>query len=993
MKSIKYFIGLSLITLLSSLIAFGQQTGAIKGQVTDSLGAVIVGATVTVIDKNGIEKTTKTDSNGNYRVNGLSKGRVTVRVNAAKFAVNEATDVDVNLGRTSELPFIMNVEDVREEVEVEGDGQVSTDQNNNASALVLKGEDLESLPDDPDDLEQALQAMAGGAAGPNGGQIYIDGFEGGNIPPKESIREIRINQNPFSAEYDRLGFGRIQILTKPGSDKFRGQGFFNFGDSALNTRNPFSENKTDSRRLFYGANISGPVIKNKSSFFLTFNNRQNDNASIVNATIVDPSFNIVPFQQGFTVPNRRFSISPRFDYAINENNTFIARYEFERRTSDNQGVGAFSLASRATATKNTEHTIQFTETAILNAKTVNETRFQYRSDNTTRTGDNSIPTINVLDGFTGGGSSIGEIFNRRKSWELQNYTTTALGKNSKHGVKFGVRFRGRSLEDRSDSNYGGTFTFTGFEDANNPFDLDNNGVVSSIEQYRAKLMGEVDPRYNPSLFTISTGNPLANISQYDVGAFITDDWRVNQGLTLSFGLRYENQTNINDSLNFAPRFSFAYSPGAGGARAPKTVFRGGFGIFYNRFSESLTLQAQRLDGVQQQQFVIGGGNPLLSQAVFTLNGVTNVPTPAQLSMFSPRSSTPRVIANDLQAPYIIQSALSLERQLPGRSTLSLYYVASRNLHLIRSRNINAPVCPAGTICPTDSDQRNALRPDPTTGNIYQTESSGVLEQQMLIVSFRTFYNRNFTLFGNYRLGKVKSNSDGGFPQYSYDVNDDYGNSSLDRRHFFFLFGSIGLPYGGISLRPFIFAGSGRPFNITAGTDLNGDSIINDRPTFGQLLTACNQNGISSPWCNVSGENTNAIIPRNFGRGPSFFTVNLGIDKTFGFGSTNRNTANQNSSRRRSGRVSRTGRRGGGRHGRGSRHGGGSRFGGRNERKPYNLTLGLRFYNLLNTNNRNSPVGNINSSLFGQSTNTVGSFGRGGNAGGNRRIELRSRFRW
>lgn len=992
MKAIKLLTGPLVFILFAVSAAYSQQSGAIGGQVTDSLGDAIVGATVVVVDKSGREFTATTDNRGEFRVTGLSGGRYTVRVEAENFAIYEATDVDIEAGGTTPFPIVLSVEGVTEEVDVETEGRVDTDPRNNASSLVLKDKDLESLPDDPDDLEQALQALAGGAAGPNGGQIYIDGFEGGNIPPKEAIREIRINQNPFSAEYDRLGFGRIEILTRPGTDKWRGQAFFNFGDDALNSRNPFSENKADLRSLFYGATISGPIINKKASFFLNFNNRQIDEGAIVNATVVDQNFDIVPFRQEFTRPNRRFSIGPRFDYAINENNTLVARYEFERRTADSQGVGDFSLPSRGTEFENTEHTLQVTETAILNARTVNETRFQYRDQDRTRTGDNTIPAINVLDAFVGGGSSVGLSYDREQTWELQNYTTTTFGKDSNHAVKFGVRVRGTRLEDRSESNYGGTFTFTGFADQNNPYDLDNNGIVSSIEQYRAKLLGETDPRYNPNQFTITTGDPLADISQYDVGLFITDDWRVSQKLTLSFGLRYENQTNISDKLNFAPRFSFAFSPGAGKQGTAKTVFRGGIGIFYDRFGESRSLEALRLDGVSQQQFVVSSGNPLLGQPVFTVNGVTNVPTAAQLAAIAPLASTPRVIADDLQAPYTIQSAFSVERSLPGRSTLSVYYVASRNLHQIRSRNINAPVCPPGTVCPTDPAQRQALRPDPTRGNIYQYESSGVLEQQQLIVSFRTFFSQNFTLFSNYRLGKAEGDTDGGFPQYSYDLSDEYGSSFLDRRHFFFLGGSIGLPYVGVSLRPFIIAGSGTPFNITTGSDRNGDSIFNDRPTFAQLGEACGRSGLNADWCNVAGEDPNAVIPRNYGRGPSFFTINLGIDRNFGFGSTSTESTDEadgddNARPRRRGPGGFGGRRGGGGRGRGGF------FGGGNERKPYNLSLGLRVYNLLNRNNPNSPVGNINSPLFGQSTDTGGFFGRGGSQGGNRRIEIRTSFRW
>ena len=132
--------------------------------------------------------------------------------------------VNITGGGNFVLPIQMLVAGNKEEITVadENTTTLSVEPDNNATALVLRGEDLAALPDDPDDLSDALQALAGPGAGPNGGSIYIDGFSGGQLPPKESIREIRINQNPFSAEYDRLGFGRIEILTKPGSDKVRG---------------------------------------------------------------------------------------------------------------------------------------------------------------------------------------------------------------------------------------------------------------------------------------------------------------------------------------------------------------------------------------------------------------------------------------------------------------------------------------------------------------------------------------------------------------------------------------------------------------------------------------------------------------------------------------------------------------------------------------------------------------------------------------------------
>ena len=124
---------------------------------------------------------------------------------------------------------------------------VGTDASANASATILRGADLEALSDTPEDLLADLQALAGPSAGPNGGSIYVDGFSGGELPPKESIREIRINQNPFSPEFDKLGLGRIEILTKPGADQWHGNLNYNFATDAWNSRNPYSALKAPLR--------------------------------------------------------------------------------------------------------------------------------------------------------------------------------------------------------------------------------------------------------------------------------------------------------------------------------------------------------------------------------------------------------------------------------------------------------------------------------------------------------------------------------------------------------------------------------------------------------------------------------------------------------------------------------------------------------------------------------------------------------------------------
>ena len=1025
-----------LITLFFSVAAFGQQTGSIAGQVQDTLGAAVVGASITVVSADGKEKATTSNQRGEFTVSGLVAGKYTVRAIAAKFALYENTEVEVAAGDRLELLVPLTVSGVEEQVDVSSSEGVSTDPQNNAGATVLKEKDLEALPDDPDELEAALQALAGPGSGPNGGQIYIDGFTGGRLPPKEAIREIRINQNPFSAEYDRLGFGRIEILTKPGADRFRGNAFFNFNDESLNSRNPFAPSRASSQMRFFGGNVSGPIQKGKSSFFFDINNRDVDNNAIVNAIILDPSLNPVSFRQEFVVPNRRFSFSPRFDFALNDKNTLIARYSLESGSVDNQGIGGTSLPSRAYATTQLSHELRLTETMIINPTTINETRFQYQWEKRSQEGDNSIPTVNVAEAFVGGGAQIGLSFNQAKTWELQNYTTTSVGKNSAHSLKFGVRLRGVDINDRSESNFGGTFSFPGAQEIRSPAGCSPIGpacvviepALSPLSQYQGRILGNPGPRYFPTQFRITTGGLEQDVSRLDLGLFATDDWRVSPGLTLSFGLRYENQTNVSDNLNIGPRFSFAWSPGAGGARAPKTVIRGGFGMFYERFSESLTLNALRFGGGADSQLdlVVSANETdptrlaaalaLLQQAVFTVDGVANAPTAAQILAALPQSNAIRQVDSDLKIPVMSQWALGVERQLPWRTTLGAFYIGSRTSNVLRARNINAPICSL-EMQAVPGGCNNAPRPDPTKGNINEYESNGTLDQNRLNINIRSSFRPGFNLFANYTLGFARGDTDGAgsFPAYSYDLDSEFGRSSFDIRHNLVVGGNFTLPWG-ISASPFIIASSGRPFNITKGSDINGDLQFTERPTFGGLAAACTRWGLTRSYCDVAGEDPNAIIPRNFGEAPGYFSVNLRIGKTFGFGKsvepvrgsagTGGQTTGSGGDALAGAGGGRGGRGGGGNRGGGGGGGnrggggGGGMFAGGNTGKPYNLNLGINVTNLFNTVNLGTPVGNIASGRFGQSTSIAGGFGgfgAGGGGGGtgtaNRRIELQARFSW
>jgi hypothetical protein len=418
-KRLSLTIGLlgCLLSLCVSTAIAQQRPGSLRGQVTDELGALVVGATVTLVAADGTQKTATTNNDGVYTFNAVAGGAYTLRVASPGFTTYEKTDLAVAGGprTTHDVRLVVTLE--KQVITVTEEQGINTDPAGNADAVVLKGQDLDVLPDDPEALSAAVQAMAGPSAGPNGGQIFIDGFTGGRMPPKESIREVRINQNPFNAENSGIGFGQIEIFTKPGADKLHGSTFFNFSDESFNSRNPFAPSRAPFQVRYFGGSLSGPVTKGKSSFFIDFQRREIDDNAIINATILNSNLIPGPFNLALLTPQRFFSFSPRFDYQINQGNTLVMRYSYTRTNADNVGASDFSLPERAYSRANTFQTFQVTETNIISPTLMNETRFQYQRNRAEQDGNNAIPTIVVQDAFIAGGSQIGLAHNNEDRWE------------------------------------------------------------------------------------------------------------------------------------------------------------------------------------------------------------------------------------------------------------------------------------------------------------------------------------------------------------------------------------------------------------------------------------------------------------------------------------------------------------------------------------------------------------------------------------------------
>jgi len=404
------FLLLSAIGMSPNLWAQTPPSSSLQGTITDPSGAVVIKARVSITGPGG-EKHAVTDADGKYKISALQPGKYLIRVTADGFAKSEKAGFDIRGATVFDVQLA--IASLAEQVSITDEADrvtVSVAPEQNAGAIVLKEKDLETLSDDPDELSQELQAMAGPGAGPNGGQVFIDGFSGnGQLPPKSSIREIRINSNPFSSEYDRPGFGRIEIFTKPGTDTFHGQAFFQFNNEDFNTRSPLlaQSNLPPYKQEFYNINLGGPLIAQKASFTLNAEHRSITEDAFILATTLDSNLNPLMVNQTMQAPQTRTTVTPRIDYRLSDKNTLMVRYQYTNSTLDDQGVGGFNLPSTLYDMSMTENTVQATETAVLSANMINETRFQFRRTASSDSGSSPAPSLSVQDAFTSGGATIG----------------------------------------------------------------------------------------------------------------------------------------------------------------------------------------------------------------------------------------------------------------------------------------------------------------------------------------------------------------------------------------------------------------------------------------------------------------------------------------------------------------------------------------------------------------------------------------------------------
>jgi len=892
--------------------------GILSGSVADPSGARINQAAVHV-ESSSLQRDTTTDSTGSFNIQ-LPPGIYAVTITASGFRTYITNVTLTERVPRAGLNVRLQIAATPEEITVPSQETGSTAAAENKSALVLNADQLREFSDDDSMFQQ---------------EILINGFSNGRFPPKNTIAQIRINQNPYSVQYDRLGFGRVEISTKPGTSQLHGEFDSSGTDDVFNARNPYATVEPPYYTLNLNGNVSGSFNRRTSFFVSGLLNDLQNNAIVV---AIDPTL-LTPINEAVPAPQVTQNYSGRLDRQITPTNTFMGRYEYNELTFNNSGVGLLVLPSEGFNTTTTTNTLQLSDTQVIGAKIISDTHFQYVRTRLDQSPASTAATIVVQGAFNGGGSPAQSQSDHQDAYELQELLTIERGS---HFVRIGGRYRGLRDANETLSAYNGQFTFP------------------DLATYQLALQGETPAQIFASTgqttqYNLTAGEPSAVVFTSDVGVFAEDEWKLSSNFTFDYGFRYESQSGIADHVNPAPRVGFAWAVGKTPKRRAYFVLRGGGGIFYDRFASSNIVTAvHRQSGTQQAAYFVT--NPDFYQQYL------NTPPPAAALGVPP---TLYNIDPNLRTQYDSIGGVTVERRIGKMGTASVNYIFYRTNHQYLSRNINAPL--PGTYNPADPS--SGVRPLGGDQNIYQFSSGGTAVDNFIFANTNLKASKRVSFFVEGFFALTQKNDapcDTCFPSNQYDPHVDYARESNPAIQIF-AGTTLKLPYG--------FSGSlwtsiqtGAPFNITTGTDLNGDTIYNDRPAF-----ATNPNEYSQIYKTRFGtfdanpQPGEPIIPFNYGDSPNFYFLLVHLERGFQIGPRPAPPAPAPGAPTANGPTPKPDR-------------------------PYTLTLGVEANNILNHVNPGQPVGVLTSPLFGQSISLNSPFSLGGiSTSSNRTVTMHCNF--
>ena len=808
-----------------------------SGVVTDPSGALVPRAAVHITARNGsFTRDLLGDAWGRFSIP-ILPGTYDLTITATGF---EPFLKEVRVGAS---PVSVNarlmIAVAQSTVEVSGNNNtIGTSEDANKDGLDLEGDSLAALSDDDATFQQQLLALAGDD-GSHPPQMYVDGFSGGKFPPKSTIREVKINESPFSAQYESMGLGRIEIFTKPGTGSLHGSVGVYGDPSAFNSQNPFlHEAEPGYYRVHTVGELSGPIDK-KTSFFLSADYYDQQNNAIINAQSVNSAGGIYGISEALPDPTQTAQYSARLDRQWSTNNTATGRYEFDRVIQTNGGLSQYVLPSEAYDSTVTTQTLQLRNTQVVSANAEIDSRFEWIRTRTSQNPVSTVPTILVEGTVSAGGSPSQAYHDNQDQFEFQENGTYERGK---HLIRAGGRYRLYRDANLSTAGFNGTFTFT------------------SLASYQASVLGTP----SASQFQLTTGKANFRVITGDAALWAEDEWQLRRNVTADLGLRVKSQSAIPDHFDPSPHFGLAWALHQTGNKTAPVVLRIGSGIFYDRFPIADLMTAVRQN------------NPKLQQTYTVTDPhffVSDTPPAAQLGAATP--PTIYRVAPNFHSEYEIDSGASAEFSLGKHGLISVTYLNKVQEHQWVSINANAP-------------RADGTRPyGAGAGNIYEFSSGAEGRGNWFYINPLIKINKSISVWGHFNFKRQNSDTFGesSFASNSYDIHQDYGHSPSDRHQAAYVGMNAGLKWG-IRTGLFLTARAGSPFNITTGSDNNGDTIYNDRPSF--ATSASNPaNVVHTVYgdLDLNPQPGEKIIPVDYGHsaGP-FVSLQLQASKTWKFGS-------------------------------------------------------------------------------------------------------------
>jgi Carboxypeptidase regulatory-like domain len=824
----------------------------IDGLITDPTGAVIPGAKVQA----GNGMSTLTDTTGHYVLPCVPATSTTLTVQADGFASGTAS-ARTRQGGSAHVNLQLTVASVETDVQVEADAS-GINSSSGAGTTVLGTKEIQELPDDPDDLLRELQVLAASSGGdPTSAMIVVDGFQNASaLPPKSSIASIRINPDVFSPEYQKPQWngGRIEITTKTGADSLHGALFFTDSDSSLNATDPFSVTPTPAGKRRYGFELSGPVIRKKVDFSLNLEKRDIDEFNVVNAVSLDSNGNQTPVNQSVQAPQRLWIATARTDWQVTPKDLATLSFSSNVNNLGNQGIGGLTLAEAGYDNLASEYDLRFHNTLMWKPNLLHETRIGYSWKRTEQTPLSSAPSLQVAGYFTGGGSTSQNLNDRERDLEIDDEVMATHGR---HEIKFGVQALGIFVHDYDPDTFNGQFVFGGgsapvLEGNNNR--TGQTTTIKPIEQYRRALLGL--PGGNPTTYQLTTGTPLVPFTQWHVGFYAQDNVKLTPHLRIGTGLRYQFQTNPAGYTAAEPRIGLSWAPD----KKQTWVIHLRAGLFTEAVDLVPITAVERLNGTRQQQLTVY--SPDFRKPLTASTGSIQVST---VNQFAPSYG---------QGQNIQLSAV-VEHDFPHQWHVTASYNFGGNWQETRALNINAPL--VGTSTGTAPDPLAALqapRPLVAGENIIQYQQSGHSRGDVYKASIDQHSYKRFGFQLSYWYLHFRENPLS--PQSTYSSQGDSARPDWMRRGGIAFVGNGKLPYK-IDLATQLTAMPGRPFNITTGTDANGDGNFNDRPAYSSGIGT---NVYSTRYGLLTPNAVNGNVPYNAGTMPGMLYLNTNLSRAF-----------------------------------------------------------------------------------------------------------------